>query len=309
MKNSISLSQTIGGYLMFAAARHLSEDTVRDYSNTFRKFTAYLSADPPIDSITHLQVESFLASQDEVSNKTLLNYHIALSALWTWAVKEGLTSEHILRQVTRPKPEKREIVPFSELDLKAMASVLTRSRAYNRPGKRESFHTLRHPERNQAMYFLLLDTGVRNSELCDMAIRDCDLKNFRISVMGKGAKERTIPISPRTAQIIWHYLKTRPDARLDAPLIATENNRPLDRNNVDHILDRLGERAGVQDCHAHRFRHTFAVLYLKNGGDPFTLQRILGHSTLTMVNRYLHIAQADLASAHRKASPVDNLRL
>lgn len=309
MNISLTLSQAIDGYLMHAAARHLSEDTIRDYSNTFRKFTSFFKTDPPLASIDHLQVESFLSQQDGVSNKTLLNYHIGLSALWTWAVKERIVSEHILRQVTRPKPEKMEIIPFTDLDIRAMASVLTRSRAYSRPGKRESQHTLRHPERNLAMFYLLLDTGIRNGELCNMTIRDCDVKNLRITVFGKGSKERTIPISHRTAQVVWRYLSKRPDARLDAPLIATEHNRPLDRHNVDHILARIGERAGVPNCHPHRFRHTFAILYLRNGGDPFTLQRILGHSTLTMVNRYLSIAQADLATAHRKASPVDNLRL
>ncbi len=309
MKNQLALSQAINGYLMYAAARHLSQNTIRNYSLAFQKFSKYLGSDPPLVSITHFQVEGFLSTFEDLSNKTLLNYHISLSALWTWAVKEKIASEQIVHQVARPKPEKREIIPFSDLDLRQMVDFLARSRSYHRPGKRESFHTLKFPERNQAMYYLLLDTGIRNSELCDMKIHDCDLKNLRITVFGKGARERTIPISHRTAQIVFRYLSTRPDARLDFPLLATEYNRPLEPFNIDHILDRLGERSGVPDCHAHRFRHTFAILYLRNGGDPFTLQRILGHSTLTMVNRYLHIAQTDLAQAHRRASPVDNLRL
>jgi len=101
--NKITFSQAIDGYLLFANARRLSHHTIRDYVTTFRKFLDFLDDDPPIEEITSKQVESFLAAQT-VSKKTLLNYHTGLSALWTWSVNDGITHDHILQKVKRPKP-------------------------------------------------------------------------------------------------------------------------------------------------------------------------------------------------------------
>ena len=82
MIKQISFSQALEGFMLDAHSRHLSNHTILDYSNTFRKFLAFLGQDPPISTITPAQIKDFLASQ-QVSKKTVLNYHIGLSALWT----------------------------------------------------------------------------------------------------------------------------------------------------------------------------------------------------------------------------------
>ena len=83
----------------------------------------------------------------------------------------------------------------------------------------------------------------------------------------------------------------------------------MGENTIRHLLRNLGERANVKDVHPHRFRHTFSIEFLRNGGDVYSLQRLLGHSTLPMCLRYLALAQADIEKAHRRASPADNWRL
>ena len=306
-KNRITLSRAIEGYFVAAHARRLSKHTLRDYDTTFRRFEAFLGRDPPITEIGPAEVTAFLGSLDHLSAKTLLNYHTGLAALWTWAVKEGIVSEHVVRRVERPKPEKREILPYSLSDIKAMLEACDRTRDYVRPGKRRCNHTRPTALRDRAIILTLLDTGMRASELCNLRQQHLDLKNRSLLVMGKGDKERCVRISPRTSQAIWHYLATRDDASMPkAFLFPTSEGMRLSRHSLRRMLKRTGDRAGVRGANVHRFRHTFAIQLLRNGGNIFALKRMLGHSSLKMVDVYLDIAQADVESAHQQASPVTN---
>lgn len=260
MTRQISFSQAVEGFVMAAQARHLSHHTIEDYLNTYRKFDCFLEGDPPIAAIRSRQVEAFLAAQD-VSKKTVLNYHTGLSALWTWALREELVEANIVQAVPRAKPEKKSINPYSQADVKAMLAVLKRSRAYTRPGKVESLHSLPNAERNRAVILLLLDTGIRASELCEARIHQVEQRNLRLTVFGKGSKERTIPFSARTGQALWKYLALRSDTHAGDFLFATVYGGPLDRNDMRKTLYRIGERAGVEGVNVHRFTHTFGRSY------------------------------------------------
>ena len=104
-------------------------------------------------------------------------------------------------------------------------------------------------------------------------------------------------------------MNTRAEAKTSAPLFATKDGRPLTRVALLELVSDLGAKAGVVDTHPHRFRHTFAINFLRNGGNVYELQMALGHSSLDMVKRYLSLAQTDLDRAHQEASPVANWRL
>lgn len=302
-----TLSTIIAGFTLAQNARRLSEHTLADYANTFRKFQRFLDGDPIFGEISQTQIESFLASQTDLSRKTVLNYHTGLSALWTWACAEGFALQNPLRMIERPKPEQRAILPFSESDLRALINAISRSKSYLNRGTASS-HALPNQDRNRAILLLLLDTGLRADELCQATVADLDLKNLYLKVFGKGSKERILPICSRTAQALWKYLAVRAALPTD-PLFATEDGAPFDRHRLFKQLKNIGQRAGIADVHPHRFRHTFAIQFLRNGGNVYTLQMLLGHSTLDMCKKYLHLAQADLQAAHRLASPVANMRL
>lgn len=283
----------------------MSVHTLADYANTYRLFCEYLCDDCSFSEITRSQIGAFLAAQP-VSKKTVYNYHIGLSALWTWAFREGYTPEHVVQQTPRPRPEEPEIIPYTQDDFERLLAVVERSRIYKRPGKAACSNGQPFAQRHRAMLLLLLDTGIRVSELSTLKIHQVELRNRRINVWGKGSKQREIPISDATADALWKYLVTRKEDSMGDYVFITKQGKQLKPRRILDIIQNLADRAGIQNANVHRFRHTFAINYLRNGGDIYTLKRILGHSTLTMVQRYLLIAQADVASAHRKASPVSN---
>jgi site-specific recombinase XerD len=309
VKTKYLFSKVIDGYMLSLGARNLSQHTLDDYTRTLNKFATFLKEDLNIHEITHRDVEAFLASLAQLSNKSRLNHYIGLSALWTWLVNEEIVPENIVRKIKPPKPEKKEVIPFTEVEIKAIMSSLNRSKVYVRQGANVD-HSLGSHERNRAIILLMLDTGVRASELCDLNIEDIDQKNHRIFVRkGKGMKERMLPFSPRTGQMIWRYLAARKETQPQDPLFVGRLNRPLNRTKLAEMFAGIGRRAGVSGFHPHRLRHTFAIQYLRNGGNAYTLQMMLGHSSLETVKIYLRLAQVDLDTTHRRASPVDNWRL
>jgi integrase/recombinase XerD len=320
MVHQISFSHAVDGFFLQAESRRLSPHTLADYRNTFNKFEVWLEDhhpsgdyDPPLVSITKQHIEQFLSAYPHLSKKTVRNYHTGLSALYTWAVASELVETHIPKQVTPPKPEKRAIIPLSQQEVKAMLDACQHVTPYSRPGKRTSTHTRPTALRDKAIILTLLDTGIRASECVNLTIANVELgrgdRQKRIFIRsGKNDKDRYIPISSRTAQAIWRYLTTRPDDTLDKPLFSALNGAPLSRQALLRVIKHCGERANVV-AHPHKFRHTFAITFLRNYPDIYALQMMLGHESLDMVKRYLSLAQNDLDRAHLVASPVENWSL
>lgn len=322
----LRLSQALEGFFLELRARQLSPGTISDYRNACNKLVAWVDDDPfmhEIEADTIKELLHHLGSTPQkargavarkaqpLSKKSLLNIHTGLSALWTWAMREGVVEVHILHEIPRPKPEKRTIVPLTRNEVVALLEACHATKGYFQKG---AWCANARPTelRDQAIIRALVDTGMRASELCDLNIGDFDMPNHRLVVFGKGSKERVLSIGDRTAKAIWLYLtKDRPPKlRADDPLFATDDGSgPLNRRALGLLLAGLGERAGIADVHPHRFRHTFAITYLRNEGDIYSLQMMLGHTTFDMVRRYLAIAQTDVEKAHRKASPVDNWKL
>lgn len=309
--HGITFPSALEGYWL-ARRSNFSQNTINEYTLTFSRFAVHVG-DTALDAITTADVQRFLTELHEtrkLSKKTICNAWVALSSFWTWATPE-LHVEHIIRgHVQQPEYRTPAVEIYSEVDIKAMLGACEYTSGWKSRNGRAA--RTQRPEglRDQAIIITLIDTGVRASELCDFELRDLNRQHGRLLVRdGKWGKDRALFLGQAGRRILWRYLATRPDARPDDPLFPTNTNRPLERNNLRKTLQRIGARGGVSNITVHRFRHTFAVNFLRNGGNVLELQEMLGHEKMDTVRIYARLAEVDLAAAQRRSSVADNWRL
>jgi integrase/recombinase XerD len=150
---------------------------------------------------------------------------------------------------------------------------------------------------------LLLDTGLRIEEALSLQHEDMDLDNCLIRVHGKGQKQRQVPFSMELRRILWKYIHAVAQ-HPQAFLFSTRVGGKLSQRNMLRYFKLLGQKLHIDGVRFsfHTLRHTMAVNYIRNGGDVFRLQRILGHATLEMTRRYVNLQTADLREVHNKLS-------
>jgi len=285
-----TLSQVIEDFLFAKTAERYSPATVHTYEVVLNLFKKSVGGDIRFSMIEAADVRRYLGGLSDLSDKTISNYHIVLSSLWTWAIENELASENVVHKIKKPKYTKKRALPFTESEVRKILRACRN-------------------KRDRAIVMVLLDSGMRASELINLTIDDWIESSLRIR-QGKGKKSRIVPVTRATENAIFSQLGKRRIsegglAGGDAIFASNISGKAMNYNALRSVMERLGRLSSVPDIHAHRFRHTFAITFLRGGGDIYTLKRILGHSTLEMVQNYLDIVRSDVVREHQKASPVN----
>ena len=314
-----SLNSLLETYSIQARTEGKSENTIRIYTTAVTVLERFLERKGyPLDvtRIGHEELREFAGYLQNIrafmdhpytapqmkglSGHTINSYLRAIRAFWSWLLAEEFIEVNPFDRVKVPKAPKKVIVPFSEEQLRALLRAID----------------IKSPIgiRDSTIIQTLLDTGMRVTELTRLEMENVNLVQRCLKVHGKGDKERIVPIGVTVQKALARYInKYRPQPMypLSDNLFLSRDSMPLTPNRIESIIERYASKAGIQGVRAspHTFRHTFAVSYLRNGGDIFTLQRILGHETLDMVRNYVNLAQYDLQEAHLRCSPVDNLKM
>lgn len=311
----MNLESALHGFFIARTAEGYAPGTLGAYRWSLNILAEFLHH-KQLEEITHNDLLSFFAwlrtsYHRQLSGSSLENVWKAIRSFYNWAAPEF----NLIRpdfNLPRPKYTSPQIQPFTEDEIHQLLKACDRTRM-SETHERQSY-SMRRPtaKRDRAIILLLLDTGLRVSEAARLKIQDVDLTTGEVSIKPHGSghktKPRTVYIGKATRSALWRYLNTR-DSHPTSPLLLTEHDAPMDRNSIRLLINGLARRAGVRHAHPHKFRHTFAIQFLRNGGDVFTLQRLLGHSTLEMVRHYLALADSDTQTAHQRASPVDRLKL
>ncbi|SRR6266511_4669465 len=211
-------------------------------------------------------------------------------------------ADNPLRKLKLPAKAKYVRQPFSQQEINAMWGVC--------------FRTL-DPVRDEAVFLLLIDTGMRIGELCSLRLEKLDLEQHELTVMGKGRRERTVPFGDgqkgdggRVTRALRRYLQARPIGRGadDAYVFLSRERRRLTPAGGYAIVRRIAELAGVVNAYPHRLRHSMATHYLTQyPGDELGLRRIIGHDARDVLADYVHLAQATIAERAGRASLAETL--
>lgn len=288
----VAPDRAVRNYLISCKVEGKSPHTIDIYSIVLRRFSEVCN--PTIAQAGDIRL--FLLSLQETGRKssTVHVYYRSLKTFYNWLVNEGVIGKSPMLNIKPPKLPKLLIRPFTRQDIENLM-YLTKS---------DNFLDLR----NRGLFLIFLDTGIRLEEMSKIQLHDIDLEHETIRVMGKGSKARLVRIGKVTQKALLRYLLARDDDYPD--LWLTEERRPMTRNGIQVTVKRYCRAAVTSGARPspHTFRHTAAINYLRNGGDQFTLQIMLGHSSLEMTRRYVSSLGADdLLRVHAKASPVDRL--
>lgn len=298
------LVKAVDGFLLELRANDFSENTIAVYSWALKLFIDFVG-DKELASIGEADVKAFWVflkdeyqpkrpggDQRPLSPASRQNVWVALRSFYNFA-SQSLGIDRADMGIKRPRFAPAVVQPFTQEQVQALIKAAL--------GK--SYHS----SRNTAILMMMFDTGLRASELCRLQVQDVDLETGHVLVRphgtGRKTKGRDVYVGKATRKAIWRWLTFRPGD--EGSLFLTRDGRPYNRLMLRSLFVRLGKKAGVTNAHPHRARHTFAVSFLRNGGHVFALQKLLGHSDLQMSQRYLALAEADLAKAHASASPMD----
>lgn len=245
------------------------------------------------------------------SERTVQTYARSVRAFFHWSVRRQFLDRNPFDLVIFPKVGKPLIQTITAEEFERLLWACAPPNELGPIAERAAV-------RNRAILWVFYDTGIRVSELCGLRLENLDRKHGVLTVWGKGSKERRIALGQNCQRHLLYYLDHhRPDEEELAEwgsagedhLFLSETRLPLTKNGVTLLFARLRKRAGISGrrLSPHILRHTFAIRYLVAGGDPFSLQELLGHEDLATVKLYMRMNDETIQNQKRKFSPGDHL--
>ncbi|MGE7271423.1 tyrosine-type recombinase/integrase [Brevibacillus panacihumi] len=285
-------------FLRNCRVKNLSDQSLRYYREGLKSLyegLRDLNVDKPLDVTPDIIDDLIIAKKDEGLSDAYVN-----SLLRGWRVffrflhEDGYLPSNPTEKTRLIKAERRIVQTFSREQVRALLAVPDR--------------TTFTGYRNYVLMLTLLETGIRVAEAEALKVTDIRWRDRVMVVYGKGRKERLVPFQKTLEKHLKEYVAIRGPLDHDYVFVNIDNG-PQKKRAMQDEINKIGREAGLKGVRVspHTFRHTFAKIYIMNGGDVFSLQKILGHTTLQMVQTYVSLFGTDIAAQHRKFSPLESL--
>jgi integrase/recombinase XerC len=285
-----------GAFIAYLATeRNVSPHTLDAYASDLAQFTEFLrrekGAGATACDVDHLLIRRWLALLHKDHRKSSIGRKLAaLRAFFKYLVRAGRLEKNPAELVSTPKKEKR--VPF-HLTIDEVTALVEAPRDGDLLGLRD-----------RVILETLYSCGIRVSELTGLDVGAVDLDEGLVRVLGKGGKERVVPVGRQARQAVADYLLARKEPPPSAPFLLNARGGRLTSRSVARIVDRYILRlATIKKISPHTLRHTFATHMLEAGADLRAIQELLGHASLSTTQKYTHVSIDRLMEVYDKAHP------
>ncbi len=294
----MTLKSTLDEFLITQQLRGNSEKTIEYYSNCVGplvKFAGY-ETDVLLLDDNMLKNYSLELHNRELASNSIKTYLKGIKAYLNWLYQEEYTAINLADNLIMPKAQRKTIDILTDAELKKLFSIFNLKNIIEL--------------RNCCICALMSDSGLRKSEIIRLKVGDIHISEGYCIVNGKGNKQRIVPLGNYTKKYLIKYISQRPKTVDNTALFLTRQQTPITASVIERLFKTLKTRQDLLTprIHAHLLRHTFATNYLENGGNIYSLQLILGHSSLEMEKKYVHLTQSKAVLNFKNYSPLDNIK-
>jgi len=290
------LSRQIASFCVYLdTERNVSPHTLAAYRRDLEQLAVFVIREKgekaAAADVDHLLLRRYLALLGKSAKKSSIGRKLAaIRSFFRYLLRSGDVAKNPAELIATPKKENR--LPF-HLDIDQVTTLV------EAPADDQ-----RHALRDRAVLEMLYSCGLRVSELTGLNIAELDLSGGMVRVMGKGGKERIVPVGSRAITAVREYLAGRGEPAGSGPLFLNTRGQRINRRSVARIVDAHVLRiAAFKRISPHILRHTFATHMLEGGADLRAIQELLGHASLSTTQKYTHVGIDRLMEVYDKAHP------
>jgi len=288
--------------LYLKAQKNVSRHTLKAYSQDLKEFFSFCAQlkKNNINEIDRLLIRSFASSLTErkLKKNSIIRKLSVVRSFFNYLYQKGAIEDNPFSLLNSPKKDKNLPRFLTEDEIDRLSSS-------NMPEKVMSSNLDYHLAfRDYALVMLIYSAGLRRSEAASLKVGDLDIFSGFVRIMGKGMKERTVPVGDNATEALKKYLEFRKNPGPQEPLFLNNSGKKLSDAGVAFIIKKMAKRARfARNVNPHALRHSFATHMLNNGCDLRALQEMLGHANLATTQIYTHVSIEHLKKVYEKYHP------